>query len=627
MALAGQLGIPYIDLDSTAIDRNLARVLNKNFARRHVLLPVAQNGRTLTIAMDDPTRERAGGRHHADDGPHGHRGHVLRYRVQLASECESGRHTPGTTRKRRHARQRALAGHDRLAHRVAGKPIHAARRTDRGRPSRLCLPRGHGRSRQLAYRDVTMDVGSFDYVAILETFKACILRWHPQALIYLVTSSGSPLVRLGDERTRVVELDLPFDQPMYQRVAAMCAYAHSPAFAKDTLFLDSDAFLNARFTDYLDADYDVAVTVRSDPGLMPVNEGVIVARAERRSAVVGFFDRYLATYEVLLTDDRIQSYYGDIRKWRGGQLSLNAITRAAHPYSGQRRMSIGDARLQCLPCDPFNYSYEYGTTVAPEQLRSKVVLHMKGGRKSDLRAVRAVLGSTVAPTVKPSQPAQNSMDRKYSLDTTFPEEYFPPTPIDFSTATLTEIADHFKTDKGTIKHRYTEVYSRYLDGYRGKSLNLLEIGVACGSSLKTWSAYLGDRSGIVGVDIRKECEALCRSVPNIRILTADAATFSSDEVFDVIVDDGSHVSKDIVLSWQNLWRQVRPGGLYFIEDMRCTHDEVYRRNFTFPKADSDFDRRHVMQWLDEQMRAMDYSKSDIDFIHTYRQLIVLRKKI
>jgi type IV pilus assembly protein PilB len=56
MALAAQLGIPYIDLDNTAIDRNLARVLNRNFARRHVLLPVVQNGRTLTIAMDDPTR-------------------------------------------------------------------------------------------------------------------------------------------------------------------------------------------------------------------------------------------------------------------------------------------------------------------------------------------------------------------------------------------------------------------------------------------------------------------------------------------------------------------------------------------------------------------------------------------
>lgn len=246
---------------------------------------------------------------------------------------------------------------------------------------------------KLSYRDVTMDVGRFDYVAILETFKQCVFRWHPQAVVFLVTSSGSPLLALRDERTKVVELEVPPDQPMYQRVAAMCAYVRSAAFVKDTLFLDSDAFLNARFTEYLDADYDIAVTVRGDAGLMPVNEGVIVARAERRAAVREFFDRYLATYEALLSDDRISSYYGDIRKWRGGQLSLNAVTRTAHPYSSSRRISIGDARLQCLPCDPFNYSYEYGANVAQELLSSKVVVHLKGGRKSDLKAALASIRS------------------------------------------------------------------------------------------------------------------------------------------------------------------------------------------------------------------------------------------
>jgi type IV pilus assembly protein PilB len=56
MALAAQLGIPFIDLDKVIIDRNLARQVNRNFARRHLLLPVAQADRTITIAMDDPTR-------------------------------------------------------------------------------------------------------------------------------------------------------------------------------------------------------------------------------------------------------------------------------------------------------------------------------------------------------------------------------------------------------------------------------------------------------------------------------------------------------------------------------------------------------------------------------------------
>jgi type IV pilus assembly protein PilB len=56
LALSSQLGVPFIDLDKVVIDRSLARAVNRTFARRHLLLPVAQAGRTLTIAMDDPTK-------------------------------------------------------------------------------------------------------------------------------------------------------------------------------------------------------------------------------------------------------------------------------------------------------------------------------------------------------------------------------------------------------------------------------------------------------------------------------------------------------------------------------------------------------------------------------------------
>ena len=37
--------------------------------------------------------------------------------------------------------------------------------------------------------------------------------------------------------------------------------------------------------------------------------------------------------------------------------------------------------------------------------------------------------------------------------------------------------------------------------------------------------------------------------------------------FDVIVDDGSHVDHDIFVSFAVLWPHVKPGGLYFIEDL------------------------------------------------------------
>jgi putative toxin-antitoxin system antitoxin component (TIGR02293 family) len=54
-ALSSQLGVPYIDLQNVIIDRSLADLVDGDFARQHALFPVARIGRTLTIAMDDPT--------------------------------------------------------------------------------------------------------------------------------------------------------------------------------------------------------------------------------------------------------------------------------------------------------------------------------------------------------------------------------------------------------------------------------------------------------------------------------------------------------------------------------------------------------------------------------------------
>jgi uncharacterized OsmC-like protein len=54
-ALGAQLNVPYIDLDRVAIDRGLSDLIDREFAQRHHLMPVARIGPTLTVAMDDPT--------------------------------------------------------------------------------------------------------------------------------------------------------------------------------------------------------------------------------------------------------------------------------------------------------------------------------------------------------------------------------------------------------------------------------------------------------------------------------------------------------------------------------------------------------------------------------------------
>jgi len=54
-ALSSQLGVPYIDLQNVIIDLSLADLIDRDYARTHSLFPVARIGRTITIAMDDPT--------------------------------------------------------------------------------------------------------------------------------------------------------------------------------------------------------------------------------------------------------------------------------------------------------------------------------------------------------------------------------------------------------------------------------------------------------------------------------------------------------------------------------------------------------------------------------------------
>lgn len=53
--LCTQLNVPFVNVADTRIDRNLAKLINKSFARRHHIVPIARIGNTLTLAMDDPT--------------------------------------------------------------------------------------------------------------------------------------------------------------------------------------------------------------------------------------------------------------------------------------------------------------------------------------------------------------------------------------------------------------------------------------------------------------------------------------------------------------------------------------------------------------------------------------------
>jgi hypothetical protein len=479
------------------------------------------------------------------------------------------------------------------------------------------------------FKDVKMDLSKFDYNELLQTFIQATHKARSDAKIILVTQQGSELTNLSQPDVHIVELPLNPEFPMYERVVAMCSYVHSKAFANNTVFLDSDAFLTKDPLPIFDAEFDIALTFRETPGLMPINEGVIFANASNPKAVQHFFSNYLATYQALLNNPDVNSYYGDIRKWRGGQLSLNAQVFKAEPFSPYRKYKNNDVSFCFLPCEIFNYSFEYGDRLDQQDIYTRYVIHLKGARKDALSSIRNYFSLNIkqnTPTHNNNISKAASSDRKYSLDTTLPVDYEPTTIIDCNHASLTELADHFKSDKGSIKHYYTEIYSKYLEPIRNSNVSVLEVGVACGSSLKMWCNYFGEKSHIVGIDIRPECALLCQNYSNIDIIIEDAASIALDTNFDLIIDDGSHVSKDVVDNFYNLFKNVKPGGYYIIEDLKCTHDPNYPSLLPFKKTTNDFSRHHVVTLFDKLLKEMDYKNSELEFIHFYSQLAIMRKR-
>jgi hypothetical protein len=157
------------------------------------------------------------------------------------------------------------------------------------------------------------------------------------------------------------------------------------------------------------------------------------------------------------------------------------------------------------------------------------------------------------------------------------------------------LANLYGTDKGTTGpsarwggHNYTDVYEAYLGSIRRTPVALLEIGLGIsggrwnspivhgrntgGASLKMWHDYFSEAK-IYGIDIN-ECPFLENN--RIRTFVADQGRVEDLDAFmeaiggiefDIIIDDGSHRPDHQQISFSYLFRKLKSGGLYFIEDL------------------------------------------------------------
>ena len=211
--------------------------------------------------------------------------------------------------------------------------------------------------------------------------------------------------------------------------------------------------------------------------------------------------------------------------------------------------------------------------------------------------------------------------QRLSLDKTPPHDWEPSGTLRWD-ANLTEIADFYGSDKGSSDHNYTPIYEQHLSHLKSEPINLLEIGVACGASLKMWARYF-PYAKITGLDIRPECAGLCQGYPNVEIKILDATKERQFGDWDVIVDDGSHLPGHIVKSFLLNWPWLKKGGKYFIEDLRCTHTPTYVNRFKVDESDKD--RGTFLNLVDQLLRRMDNGGGDVAAIHFTKEMMVVTK--
>jgi hypothetical protein len=241
----------------------------------------------------------------------------------------------------------------------------------------VTVPASH---RVIDYVDVKHDHWQFDYRKLASHMTWAASTFNPFSQVVFVTSEDEPGPETHGDLT-MVRVASDAAAPMYERVKAMAGYVLSDAFDRDTAFLDTDAFPNRPLAPIFREEFDIGVTYRTTPGYMPLNEGVLFCRRASKDNVRRFFDAYLATYEALRSDALIREYYGNIDRWRGGQLSLNAVALPKQMPGCGTWCSDGIS-IRMFPCNDYNYWVQpKNLGKRPKSWDRKFVLHLKGDSK------------------------------------------------------------------------------------------------------------------------------------------------------------------------------------------------------------------------------------------------------
>lgn len=124
-------------------------------------------------------------------------------------------------------------------------------------------------------------------------------------------------------------------------------------------------------------------------------------------------------------------------------------------------------------------------------------------------------------------------------------------------------------DKGGAIHTYLETYDKLFKPFQN-GCTFMEIGLALGKSIELFDEYF-ENSKIYGVDLSIVFTPLDYKNA-VKLIATDGTKpemlnhFNGDK-FDLVIDDGSHMTQDQIDTFNIIKPHMNKGGVYVIEDI------------------------------------------------------------
>ena len=199
---------------------------------------------------------------------------------------------------------------------------------------------------------------------------------------------------------------------------------------------------------------------------------------------------------------------------------------------------------------------------------------------------------------------------------------------------LLQIGKKYPSSKN--RFGFIEIYEKYFNEVKNEKLNILEIGIDKGDSLRIWRDYFPNAK-ICGLDIDKKDF----KINGVEFFFGD----QSDKIFlktiidkynsfDIIIDDGSHISKHIITSFNYLYPYLNDNGLYIVEDLQTSYIPRYggsRLRLNKFNTSMNFLKRLADCTNYEHYDRPFFKKNKFDglikFVHFYQNIVFVKKEI